>query len=228
MLFLLLACGYPDAPPPLPSAANTMDTASFSPAEAAAPVRRGTPERVVQGKASLTQPVTKKAPAELFVDGTVVEVLWKVNDKVITRATGRSLDPMWFKPGDRIVASVVISDGSARRTLETPAIKVENSPPEFTVDQRDFTQIEGFVVAAEDPDGDPLVWSLRGGPPGMSVDPETGTLSYRASETAEGGNYEARIVVKDPAGAKAVWPLTLDVAPGQQAGVKRRYGGEED
>ncbi len=228
MLLLLLACGYPDAPPPLPSVANTMDTARFSAPVDGAPERRETRERVVQGKASLSQPVTKKAPAELLVDGTVVEVLWKVNDKVINGATARSLDPMWFKPGDRITASVVISDGSARSTLETAAVKVENSPPEFTVDQRDFTQIQGFVVAAQDPDGDPLVWSLRGGPPGMSVDPETGTLSYQASNAAEGGSYKARIVVKDPSGAKAVWPLTLDVAAGQEAGVKRRYGGGED
>lgn len=227
MLLLLIACGYPDAPPPLPSAANTMDTARFSAPGVATPEARKTGERKVDGKASLGQPITNKAPAELLVEGTVVEVQWKVNDTPINGATGRTLDPMWFKPGDRIAATVVISDGSERGTLETPAVKVENSPPEFTVDQRDFTQIHGFVVAAKDPDGDPLVWALRGGPPGMSVDPETGTLSYRASNTAKGGTYEARIVVKDPSGAKAVWPLTLDVAAGQEAGVKRRYGGED-
>lgn len=203
-----------------------MDTAAFSaPAGVTAKVRE-VPADSVDGSASLSSPITKKAPVTLSIEGTVVAIVWSVNGTVIPGATGRSLDPIWFKPSDRIQASVEISDGSTRRTLQTAVVKVENSPPEFTVDQRDFRQIEGFVVAAKDPDGDELTWSLTGGPPGMSVNPKTGRLSYQASQDAVGGTYKARIVVKDPSGFKDVWPLSLDVSGGQQDSVKRRYGGE--
>ena len=203
-----------------------MDTAAFmAPVAGPAKVRK-VPAASVGGRATLSSPITKQAPVELSIDGDVVSIVWEVNGKVIPNVTGRSLDPMWFKPSDRIQAKVEISDGSARRTVQTPAVKVENSPPQFTVDQRDFRQIEGFVVAAKDPDGDELTWSLSEGPPGMSINPKTGKLSYQASKDAPGGTYKARIVVKDPSGSKDVWPLTLDVSGGQQDSVKRRYGSE--
>lgn len=227
MLMFLLACGYPDGPPGPPSTPNTMDTATFSGPRAAPVKARVEPEAPVEGSASLSTPITKEGPVALDVQGTVVSILWLVNGTVIPSATGRSLDPMWFKAADRVQAKVEISDGSSRRTVETAVAQVENSPPKFTVDQRDFTQIQGFVVAAEDADGDALTWSLSGGPPGMSINPKTGELAYQASKDAPGGTYDARIVVKDPSGFKDVWPLTLDVAAGQQDSVKRRYGGGE-
>ncbi|MFT5587483.1 MAG: hypothetical protein ACI9VR_005093 [Cognaticolwellia sp.] len=226
MFLLLLACGYPDGPPAPPSNPNTMDTASFAaPSQGAVKVRVA-PVREVEGSASLSTPITKKGPVALQVDGTLVSIVWLVNGTVISRATGRSLDPIWFKSSDRIQAKVELSDGSTRRTVETAVVKVDNSPPEFTVDQRDFTQIDGFVVAAEDADGDALTWSITGGPLGMEINPRTGQLSYQASQGAKGGNYKARIVVKDPSGYKDVWPLTLDVSGGQEDQVKRRYGGD--
>jgi hypothetical protein len=203
-----------------------MDTASFAPPVQQAVKTRQAPEREVEGSASLSTPITKQGPVALQVDGTVVSITWTVNGKEIPGATGRSLDPMWFKASDRVQAMVELSDGSSRRSVETAAVKVDNTPPEFTVDQRDFTQIDGFVVAAQDADGDALTWSVTGGPPGMEINPQTGQLSYRASQEAKGGSYKARIVVKDPSGSKDVWPLTLDVSGGQQDSVKRRYGGE--
>lgn len=226
MFLYLLACGYPDAPPPLPSSPNTMDTAAFS-GPSGAPVKaRPEPQAKVEGEATLARPITKQGPAELSIDGNVISIVWLVNGTVIPSATGRRLDTMWFKASDRIQAKVELSDGSNRRSVETAVERVENSPPEFTVDQRDFTQIEGFVVAAMDPDGDELTWSVTNGPPGMDINPKTGQLSYQASKDAPGGSYKARIVVKDPSGAKDVWPLTLEVSGGMQDGVKRRYGGE--
>ena len=60
----------------------------------------------------------------------------------------------------------------------------------------------------------------------MEINPQTGQLSYHASQNAKSGTYKARIVVQDPSGSKDVWPLTLDVSGGQQDEVKRRYGGE--
>ena len=226
MFLFLLACGYPDGPPAAPFIPNTMDTARFSaPSEGVAKVRSAR-VRPVEGSVSLSTPITKQGPVGLQVDGQIVEIVWHVNGTVIPGATGRSLDPVWFKVSDRIQAKVELSDGSSRRIVETAIVKVDNSTPEFTVDQRDFSQIDGFVVAAQDADGDVLTWSVTGGPPGMEINPQTGQLSYHASQNAKSGTYKARIVVQDPSGSKDVWPLTLDVSGGQQDEVKRRYGGE--
>lgn len=225
MLLLLLACNYPDAPPPLPTAANTMDTAIFvgNHEVAAAPVRerRG---RKVEGSVRLVGPATKAGPIALEVDGDIVSVTWLVNGAPSAGGTNRSLDPIWFKKGDSVQAQVELSSGSERETLSSSPLKVENSQPEFTVTRAQFTKVDGFVVAARDADGDTLEWRVEDGPPGLAVNPRSGRLIYQGSQQAAGGSYDARIIVTDGED-EVTWPLRLDVQGGQETEVKRRYGG---
>ena len=73
--------------------------------------------------------------------------------------------------------------------------------------------MEGYLfsysVAAEDPDGDPLEFSLDAAPEGMTIDPAAGTISWEAGEDQRKGTYEFEVIVSDPEGAKAMQPITL-------------------
>jgi hypothetical protein len=78
-------------------------------------------------------------------------------------------------------------------------------------------RLDGFVVRASDPDNDPLVFKLENSPPGLSID-EKGELSFEGSELTEGGTFETRIIVEDDDGLQVIWPLTVTLKAGQEAG----------
>jgi hypothetical protein len=71
-----------------------------------------------------------------------------------------------------------------------------------------------YQVKAEDPDGDPVRFSLRGNvPPGMKIDEATGVVEGRLVAPKEGTTWEYEVVVADPDGLKSVQKITLKYTP---------------
>ena len=91
------------------------------------------------------------------------------------------------------------------------SIEIENSPPSWIEDPRSIKQIDGHQVQAEDPDKEPIVYSLEGAPEGMSIDGETGILSYKGSKTAKKGPYDIHVLATDPDGAFVKWSFSITV-----------------
>ena len=138
---------------------------------------------------------------------------WEKNKEPIAGETGETLSNDLFSKGDKISCRVTFSeDESDEVSYESNILTILNSAPIIT-SRLSGNNLEGYLfsytVAAEDPDGDPLEFSLDNAPEGMNIDPAAGTISWEAGEEQRKGTYEFQVIVSDPEGAKAMQPVTL-------------------
>ena len=138
---------------------------------------------------------------------------WEKNKEPISGEPGVTLTNDRFRKGDTISCRVTISDDESEEiSYNSGEITIVNSAPTIT-SQLSGTNMEGYLftytVVAEDPDGDPLKFSLNGAPEGMTVNPSTGAIRWEAGEDQRKGTYDFEVVVSDPEGARAVQPINL-------------------
>ena len=113
-------------------------------------------------------------------------------------------------------------------------------PPAFQQDLTDRSSAEGDLVSlaspATDLDGDTLTYSATGLPPGLAIDPATGTISGTVSYDASAASPYAVVVrVQDPRGLFATDSFTWTITNTNRAPVvvarpgrpqrRRRLGG---
>ena len=68
-----------------------------------------------------------------------------------------------------------------------------------------------YAVKAEDPDGDPIEFTLKDAPKWMSIDPKTGIITWDFDEKKDAGEYRVEVIASDPEGAKSSQILTLTI-----------------
>jgi hypothetical protein len=121
-----------------------------------------------------------------------------------------------FKRGDQISVTIRPFDGKEYGLSKTLAIEIKNSTPTIT----DYKQIkfDGNTVSgqikAADPDGDPLTYSLKSAPSGMSIDPSTGFIKWTVPPDFK-GNAPFTVSVTDGHGGEARQSLYVEIKPGQ-------------
>jgi hypothetical protein len=136
---------------------------------------------------------------------------WKVNGEEI-KTEGRAVFPAHrHKKGDVVHIEVIASDGTNDSSASSLSTIIENSPPSWVEDSRSIKQIDGHQLEAQDPDKESLLYSLEGAPEGMSIDPETGILSYEGSTTAKKGPYDIHVLATDSDGAFVKWSFSITV-----------------
>jgi len=54
-----------------------------------------------------------------------------------------------------------------------------------------------------------VAFSLLSAPEGMTIDSETGLITWQISDQQRVGKFEFEIIARDPEGAQAVQPMTL-------------------
>ncbi|MFI5324171.1 MAG: Ig domain-containing protein [Thermodesulfobacteriota bacterium] len=150
---------------------------------------------------------------------------WKVNGQSIPGANENELD--WqdgFKKGDEITVSVTPYNSLGQGTSSAEGrFRIPNSPPVIT-SEPDTSFQDGkfsYAVVAEDPDGDPLDYSLKNAPRGMTIEPATGLIVWEYGEKDE-GEYKVTVIVTDSDGARAVQELTLSIHPQGRASEEKR------
>jgi hypothetical protein len=139
---------------------------------------------------------------------------WKRNGEDIIGATEEVLE--WqedLKKGDKISVEVIPSDGKQEGVWRAEGeFIIPNSPPKIISEPE--AKMEGgkfsYIVRAEDPDGDPVEFSLKNAPKGMVIEPATGLITWNFDKK-DTGEYRIEIVASDPEGAKAVQILTLTI-----------------
>ena len=128
-------------------------------------------------------------------DGDPVKLryAWTVNDQKVSE------DPVFgnFKSGDRIIGTVIPFDGKEEGAGRSFVRQLGNAPPQITPAEPQFDDPRwSLQVKATDPDGDPLQYSLKNAPSGMTIDPKSGFISWNTDGSGS-GKHSAIVVVSD-------------------------------
>jgi hypothetical protein len=142
---------------------------------------------------------------------------WVVNGETVAGQNEPSLDKRYFRRGDRVQAAARPFDGTewGEETISQPAV-IRNSRPMIVsmAPERIESMNYRYEVKAEDPDGDPLRFSLRGNvPAGMKIDEATGVIEWQVVTPKEPTTWEYEVVVADLEGLKSVQKVTLKYNP---------------
>lgn len=158
--------------------------------------------------------VVQTAASKSYVD---VDVTWYVNDRKLISERDTILRNRNFSKGDRIQAEIEATRSGRTDTFSAPTIVVGNSPPRILTNPRSLTQLDGFRVRAEDPDGGRVTYHVQGGPKGLSIGENTGVVRYKPSKKAEGGQFDIVIVVRDEDKSESEWRFKVSVSGGSES-----------
>jgi hypothetical protein len=138
---------------------------------------------------------------------------WEKNGVILDEERDEFLERGRLKKGDSIAVIVTPDD---RETLGTPKksepLIISNSPPLIlsspptSVEKTTYT----YQVRANDPDNDPITFTLKSGPKGMEMDNKTGLIKWEIRKE-DIGTYSIEIEVSDEAGAKSIQRYTLTI-----------------
>ncbi len=158
------------------------------------------------------------------VDGAAFYRVERTTPTATTRA-GQVLDPAFADFGLEIgvpVSYTVIAIAASGAEAE-PCQACEVTPTElgdgnlapFITTEPLTTGLElhlyYYDVAAEDPEGEEVTYSLETAPEGMAIVPETGFISWRPTEP-QVGPHPVEVRATDPLGAYGVQAFSVDVA----------------
>ena len=122
-----------------------------------------------------------------------------------------------LRKGDKVDIKITPYDGEAYGRTVILHREIGNLPPVITENiKHDFDGISyAYQVKAADPDGDPLTYSLKSAPSGMTIDPSTGSIKWTVPADFK-GKASLTVSVTDGRGGEAVQTLTIEIKPGQQ------------
>jgi len=153
-------------------------------------------------------------PQAVDADGDSVSFRyrWRINGNDVPEDSP-VLKGSQFKRGDRISLTVTPYDSSgAGEVFNSKEITVPNAAPAFiTTPPKDFSgDTYVYQAMAEDPDGDPITYSLVSPPAGMTIDEKTGVVQWKVGQD-QAGNHTIEIVAQDPDGARISQKYTLAI-----------------
>jgi hypothetical protein len=138
---------------------------------------------------------------------------WEKNGVALMDERKDTLERARFKKGDSISITIIPDD---REIMGAPKksepVKISNSAP--TIVSSPPTSIEGakylYQVKANDPDNDPITFTLKSGPKGMGIDPKSGSLQWKIRKEDK-GTHSIEIEVSDNEGARSYQHYTLAI-----------------
>jgi hypothetical protein len=151
-------------------------------------------------------------------DPVQLEIAWMKNGQ--PAGTGNLLAAP-VKRGDKVSVTVTPFDGKDRGRPATLFRGILNTPPaiegqeQFQVTDNAVT----FHVRASDADGDPLAYSIRDAPGGMSVDRKTGWVRWVTSPGTI-GKVPFTVIVSDGSGGESTARFTVTVAEHPSTGAR--------
>ena len=151
-------------------------------------------------------------------DAVQFEIAWTRNGE--PAGVGGSLTAP-LKRGDKVAVTVTPFDGKERGKTSTHYRDILNTTPviegqeQFQVTDNAVT----FHVRASDPDGDPLTYSLKDAPAGMSIDRKTGWVRWVTSP-GTAGKVPFTVIVSDGAGGESTARFTVTVAEQPSPGAR--------
>lgn len=151
-------------------------------------------------------------------DAVQFEIAWRKNGQ--PAGTGNRLTAP-VRRGDKVSVTVTPLDGKDRGVTATLSREILNTPPaiegqeEFHVGDNAVT----FHVRASDADGDPLTFSLKDAPAGMSIDRGTGWVRW-ATSPGTTGKVPFTVIVSDGSGGESTARFTVTIAEQTSTGAR--------
>jgi len=153
-------------------------------------------------------------------DPVQFEIAWQKNAQ--PAGTGNRLTAP-VKRGDKVSVSVTPFDGKERGKSAMLSREILNTPPaiegqeQFQVSDNAVT----FHVRASDADGDPLTYSIKDAPPGMSIDRKTGLVRWVTSP-GTAGKVPFTVIVSDGSGGESTarFSVTISQEPAPGTGPR--------
>jgi hypothetical protein len=131
---------------------------------------------------------------------------WSVNGRETGGETKSiQIDGDRIKRGDTITVKITPTDRESRGKPLSLSTQVMNSLPTVSPDiTADFNgQLYTANVLAEDPDGDPLTFALRKKPEGMTIDRDSGIITWKVSQKDQ-GEHPVIVSVSDSHGGESI------------------------
>ena len=149
-------------------------------------------------------------------DGDTVTIIyrWKKNQAVVKEGPSTELEIVGFDAKDSIQVDVLASDGiTEAKPAASNVFVMNNTAPKITSVPASSLQSNRYEyhVAAQDPDGDVIVFSLEAGPSGMTIDGQSGMLRWTPGGDAA-GVHRIRVMAKDSRGGFASQEFELSIA----------------
>jgi hypothetical protein len=138
---------------------------------------------------------------------------WEKNGVVLNEERAEFLEKGQFKKGDSIAVIVTPDD---REILGTPKksepLIISNSPPLIVSSPPTSVEKSTYIyqVKANDPDDDPIIFTLKSGPKRMEMDKNTGLIRWEIRREDK-GSHSVEIEVSDSEGARSIQRYTLTV-----------------
>lgn len=119
-----------------------------------------------------------------------------------------------IKRGDRISVKVTPFDGKDHGRPVVLQREIRNMPPAITEEKQHSLENDLFTyqVRASDPDGDSLAYSIKTGPPGLSIDTKTGLVRWKVPPDFK-GNAPFTVSVSDGHSGDATLSLSISITP---------------
>ncbi len=148
---------------------------------------------------------------------------WYLNGQKLDGETRSTLSKGEFKRGDGLAVDITVTDINGRSDSHRFAdITVANSLPRITTRLGTNPKLNGLKFQAEDADGDPLVWTLSGAPPGVSIGRKSGRIQIDTSQVFATGTYNMEVVAEDPQGGLAKLGFSSSLEGGAAATTELR------
>lgn len=161
------------------------------------------------------------APVSYDPDGDQVQFRyqWSVNGQVLPEDSP-VLRGNKFKRGDTVSLMVTPYDNDGEgQPFIARNIGVANSAPRIVSEPPgEFRgDVYTYQVVAEDPDGDPVEFSLVSAPAGMTIDAKTGVVAWQIDEKSRGVHI-VEISAQDQGGLKGTQKYSLTITLPEEGG----------
>jgi hypothetical protein len=139
---------------------------------------------------------------------------WAKNGVILSEEREEYLKSGKFEKGDSITVTVTPDDGETHGSpKKSEPVTIGNSPPLIISSPPSKTDrdIYTYQVKANDPDNDPITFSLKTPPRNMGIDKETGLIRWKIHK-GDQGTQPIEIEASDSEGAKSIQRYTLSIS----------------
>jgi len=194
-----------------PSAAQASGVSSGSGSESSLTRNAGSPPAIEKVSLEPKSPVTgdqlRATVQATDPAGAALMVLyrWKIDGQVVQESEDSVLNSPLHRGGS-VELEVVVSNHASSCSPVRVAAFVGNASPTVRLSGQSLESGNDYhaKIEAADPEGDPIRFMLKSGPPGMNVDPATGAIRWIVKTEDTGASHEVQIAAQDSEGAETL------------------------